>query len=347
MKKGINIPFILLFGLFLSVSSCKHADQGHRKHYDAGKNVVEKKQDIHEIHIDTVDISNFGTPYLVNEYLIISDYKSFDKMIHIFNKNTFDYITSVGQQGQGPTEIANMGRIIPDEDKNTFYVIDHGHQTILSFPLDSVVSDKFYVPKKKTSMDQMEFPFMMQYESDTASYALFMKVLNPGDYVPVVAKWNMNTGERSFMPYTGHPEVEKKRVSFGASLKHNLYAEAYWYHDLITICTLQGELKYNLYGTKWDNRKSNHESYFEQVAFCKDKIIASYWGDTRIYNRNGEQRTHNPDKLLLFDLEGNYISTIEIGYQILSFCYDEDNNRLIFAFDDDIQFGYLDLDGII
>ena len=345
MKKYIG--FIIFASLLLSMSSCKQHDKGHRKYYDAGQNVIKKKQDIHEIQIEDVEISNFGTPYILNDYLIISDYNSFDKLIHIFDKNTFRYITSVGQQGQGPSEIANMGKIISDNERNIFYVIDHGHQSLLSFPMDSVLSNEFYVPQKKAGIDQTEFPFMMQYESDTLSYALFMRVLNPGDYTPVVAKWNMQTGEREFMPYVGHREVEKKRVSFAASPKYNLYTEVYWYHDLITICTLDGELKYNLYGKNWDNRKSNKEAYFDQVAFCKDKIIASYWGDRRMYNRDGGQHVHYPDKLLIFDLEGNYISTLQIGYSILSFCYDDESDRLIFAFDDDIQFGYLDLDGII
>ena len=43
-------------------------------------------------------------------------------------------------------------------------------------------------------------------------------------------------------------------------------------------------------------------------------------------------------------MDGDYIATLEVGYPILHFCYDESNNRLIFAFDDDMQFAYLDLD---
>ena len=44
---------------------------------------------------------------------------------------------------------------------------------------------------------------------------------------------------------------------------------------------------------------------------------------------------------------GNYMKTLETGYQILKLCYDEECHRLILFSYDDIQFGYLDLEGII
>ena len=340
MKYINTILCLLVLGL---VSSCKQYDSGHRKYYDVRDNVIEVKQNIHNIPINNVDISNFGTPYILNQYLLISDYKSFEKLIYIFDKNSFKFITSVGDNGQGPGEIANMGAIIPNNRENAFYVIDHGHQAVYDFPMDSVLSHPDYLPKKKANMDKMEFPFMMQYYNDTLSYALFMKVINAGDYRPVVAQWNMLTGERRFMPYTGHPEIEKKRVSFAASPEHNLYVEVYWYHDLLSLCTLDGVLKYNLYGKRWNNIKSNENAYYDEVIFCKDKIVASYWGDKRLFKDNGNLNVHRPDKLIVFDLDGDYIATLEVGYPILHFCYDESNNRLIFAFDDDMQFAYLDL----
>lgn len=172
-----------------------------------------------------------------------------------------------------------------------------------------------------------------------------MHVLNPGDYTPMVGKWNMQTGKTDFMEYTGHPEITKKRVCFAASVENNLYAELYWYHDLITLCSLDGELKYTLYGAKWDNQRYNNNGYFTEAVFCKDKLVTDYLGDVRL-KENGRE-SNAPTRLIVFDLEGNHLTTLETGYPIISFCYDEDNNRLIFAFNDAIQFGYLDLNNII
>lgn len=340
--KHINILFCILW--LFSTFSCKQHSESI-KHYNALDSIKNVKENIHEIAIEDIEISNFGTPFILNDYLIISDYKSFDKLIHIFDKNTFTYLTSVGDRGQGPSEIANMGSIIPDEKNNSFYVFDHGHQLLYNYPMDSVLSNPAYLPEKKADIDASEFPFQMQYVNDTLSYALYMHVLNPGDYTPMVGKWNMLTGKTDFMEYTGHPEITKKRVSFAASVENNLYAEVYWYHDLITLCTLDGKLKYTLYGAQWDNRQSYHNGYYMKVAFCKDKLIADYLGGVR-FTKN-EKISNDPTRLIVFDLNGNHLTTLEIGYSIISFCYDNDNNRLIFAFNDDIQFGYLDLNNII
>ena len=43
----------------------------------------------------------------------------------------------------------------------------------------------------------------------------------------------------------------------------------------------------------------------------------------------------------------NYLKTLDVGYKISDYCYDAENNRLIMALNDVIQFAYLDLDGII
>lgn len=236
MIKPIN--FILYLLLLFAFNGCKQHDSGHRGKYDAQANRVDVKPYIHAIEIDAVDIARMGAPHLLNDYLLISDYHAYGKLIHVFDKNQFTYITSVGDKGRGSTEIANMGNIIPDGVRNTFYVINHRHQVLYNFPMDSILANSYCAPTIKARMNTSAFPFMMQYVNDTLSYALFMKVIEEGrDYIPVVAQWNMLTGERKFMHYARHPEVEKKRVNFAASLKYNLYDEAYWYHDLITLCT--------------------------------------------------------------------------------------------------------------
>jgi sugar (pentulose or hexulose) kinase len=48
-------------------------------------------------------------------------------------------------------------------------------------------------------------------------------------------------------------------------------------------------------------------------------------------------------KTCIFDLEGNYIKTIDIGYRFQDFCIDEENNRIVMAMNDDIQFAYWDI----
>lgn len=338
--KHVIYYFLVIF-IFLFPSCNKNLEPN--KKYNIKDKYTNVKKGIKKIDIEEIDISIFGTPYILNVYLIISDYNSPDKLIHIFNKNTFSYITSVGDRGEGPNEITNMGGIIPNNKDNSFFVIDYGKQKILNYSMDSILTNISYTPKEKVAINNIEFPSNFQYINDTISYALFIKKLENGDYKPVVSKWNMQTGDNLFMNYTGHPDLKMKRVSFSASIEHGIYVEAYWYNDLMSICTLDGNLKYNLYGTNWNKNNTKKDRYFRNIDFCNNKIIASYLGGNRIEDNN---KVNYPTKFIIFDLEGNHISTLEIEYPIITFCCDKENNRLIMTLDDDIQFAYLDLDNI-
>lgn len=339
-----ELVYLLFLCLFLG--SCKQHNEPY-KIYDADSNVIKVGEKVKNLDIEEKDISIFGIPYVLNKYLIISDYKSPDKLIHIFDKHTFDYITSVGDLGVGPGEIANMGSIVSNEKENTFYVIDHGRQKILGFQIDSVLCNADYKPVEVSTINRAEFPSNFQYINDTLAFSQFIKRLDNGDYKPVAAKWNMKTGETVFMDYTGHPLIERKRVSFASSAKYGIYIEAYWYHDLMSLCSLDGNLKCNLYGTQWNDRTSNEDGYFNAVAFCGDKIIASYLGGKRFSEGQEEPKVNYPKKFLVFDLAGNHLATLDVGIPMFSFCYDADHNRIIMAFDNEIQFGYLDLDGLL
>ena len=96
-----------------------------------------------------------------------------------------------------------------------------------------------------------------------------------------------------------------------------------------------------MYGPQWDNTTSNKMNYFGTVNFYKDMIAVTYSG------RDNFSKDYLPTCIMFFDLNGNYLKTLEIGYKIQDFCIDEDNDRAIFAFSDEIQFGYLDLDNVL
>jgi hypothetical protein len=117
--------------------------------------------------------------------------------------------------------------------------------------------------------------------------------------------------------------------------------EAYSHHDLITVCDFEGNLKCNIYGPRWDNSTSNKMNYFETVHFYKDMIAIAYSG------KDNFSKDYLPTCIMFFDLKGNYLKTLDVEYKFQDFCVDEDNDRLIFAFSDEIQFGYLDLKGLI
>lgn len=342
--KRMKVLYILLLVL-LSWSCAK--DSETEKHQRKRDNLINVQDKITKIEMEDVPITDFAIPYILNDYLVVSDYKSPDKLIHIFDKTTFKYLGSTGDRGQGPDEITNMGDIGVNEADRVFYVTDHGKQKIFSFKMDSLLGNSSYIPTEKMRLDGSMYPRSYTYINDTLSIGLFIKVIGNSDYMPFIARWNMETGEINPMKYMKHPDIERKRVSFAASVENGLYVECYWYHDLMTIGDLEGNFKCNVYGRKWDSTASTEKGYYDNVVFCKDKIVASYSGENRIIKgENGELRAVYPTKLIVFDKCGDYIQTIETGHPITIFCYDEENDRIIMTLNDDMLFAYLDLKDI-
>ena len=313
-------------------------------------NIIYVREKVKEIEIEDVIISRRSQVYLIDNYLIINDqYFPFDKCIHLFDKNDFSYVTSTGDRGPGPNELTIVGEIGVNEADRIFYVSDHGKVRIFKFDLDSVLADPNYYPKESIKLDNTQFPSDYQYINDTLSIGLFILPISNSDYRPSVAKWNMKTGKITLLNKYDHPEIERKRVRFAVSMEHGIFVECYWHHDLMTICDLDGNLKYYIYGRKWDNTTQNRINFYNSVTFCKDKIVALYSdGENNfIREKNGVARANYPTKLIVFDLNGDYIKTLETGYQIINFCYDKDNHRIIMVLDDEIQFAYLSLEGIL
>lgn len=340
--KTYTIYLLLIF----SIWGCKQLIKPE-KHYKAYDNVINVHDRLHPIEIKDVFIGDITFLHLMDKYLIIGDYQSPDKLIHLFNKSNFKYLCSTGNKGRGPGEITLLGHIAPDELHRKFYVSDHGKLKIFSFDLDSLLSDPQYLPSIKISIDKSRFPSEYEYINDTLCFGRIIEPIGNNDYKPHVGKWNMLTNEIELMKYE-HPDIKNKRTTAAISPNLGLYVEAYSRHDLITVGTLDGELKYNIYGPKWESILTKN-GYYEKTNFCKDKIITTYLGEHKIVKKaNGNIKVNYPTKFIVFDLVGNYLQTWEVGYEVTDFIYDEENNRLIMGVvDADVQFAYLNLNGLL
>lgn len=328
------ICILVLIGCF----GC-HSNAVTEKYQDERNRIVDVKDRVKAFDAEEVLIGGFAQPYLLGNYLLIADHKSLDKLVHVFDSQTLCYITSCVNRGEGPEEVLNMGCLGIDETRRIFYVSDHAKLKIFSYPIDSVLANPFYVHQVKAEMNANQFPSEYQYINDTLCIGRVICPIGVNDYRPCVAKWNMLTGE--IIPYTyEYPNMPKKRATCAASIENNIYVECYSKYDLMTICSLDGQLKCNVYGPNWE-KESNDNTYFGMPIICKDKILVPYSGGK---TRSDE---YYPTKVLIFDVDGEYFQTLNIGYKINNFCYDKYNNQLILNFNDDIQLATLSMDGII
>ena len=330
MKKIVYF-FVLIF-----LCSCSKDKLG--KYQGDRTNIIDVKQEVQEIPTENVLISSSSFPYIAGKYLLIGDYGSYDKAIHIFDAKSLKYITSAGSIGQGPNEITRLGTLAWNEKERDFYVTDHGKLLVFRFNIDSLLAEPLYQPTIKQRLEPTVFPTDYVYLNDTLSYGIFIKPTSVSTFEQTMGKWNMVTGQIQELEYL-HPDVERKRISFALSLEYERYVECNSRYDLMSIFSLDGKLIWNVYGPNWD-RTGDRKEHYTKVVICGNKIVAAYVGED--YNKRKQ-----PTMCHIFTIDGDYLKTINVGYQIQRMCYDEDNDRLIFCFNDVIQYGYLNLKGVI
>lgn len=105
-------------------------------------------------------------------------------------------------------------------------------------------------------------------------------------------------------------------------------------YDMLTIANLQGETICSIKGPN-DGRDN---VYYTKVHIVGKYIYAVFSGKDQT-----EEGAFSSSLIDVFDFAGNYIKTLDVGYQISDFCYDKENNRFVFLFNDTIQFGYMPL----
>lgn len=333
-----NLLYLVLFILFWGCSHNPGVDK-YQRHSD---NVMDVKKLVKEIVIDTPLIGGFAQPYILGKYLILTDGQSVDNLIYLFDKKNFSYITGAGHSGEGPDEITNMGEIIPDEVHRRIYVADYGKMKIMGYNLDSILLNPDCLPESKVDMNNTTIPIWISYVNDTLCYACCMMVESGKPFQESLVTWNMKTGDMHPL-ISGHPEIERKRIRYAVSLKNDLIVVSYDHHDLLATYDLKGNLKHYIYGPNWDNATSNAMIYYYKgVIISHNRIIVGYSGE-----RSPDTGSIYVTKLLVYDLDGNYIKTLNVGYNISMFCYDSEYNRIIMKLGDEIQFAFLDLDGLL
>lgn len=349
LVKKVTVPFkylildkmkqlitLLLLLLFLGCSRNSEIEI----YQDSRDNIIDVKEQIKEVDTGDLLLSGNISPTIFGGYLAIKDPQSPENMIYFFDSKSYKYLGCTCRHGQGPGEVVSMGDIMWNEDRKEFYLPDYGSNKIYTYDINQVLADSLHLPSIKGNMNNKSFPGTIIYVNDTLSY---VKVINPtsvSSFEEEVGRWNLQTGEIHTFPYK-HRGLKVYRFNFTASVDDGIIVETNSRYDLVTILDLEGNLKCNIHGPNWDS-DGDRKQHFGGVVIYKNYIISCYdgssWSDASKF-----KLCH------VFDLDGNYIKTLNIGLGFNYFTVDKTNHRLIFCFDDiDIdQIGYLDLDGIL
>lgn len=327
------MKFILFF-LLLCCIGCSNEKQ---KRINVNSKVINIRENIREISFDDLLFNTYCSVDVFDDILLICDRDNYENQIHLIDKNTFHHLVSIAPIGQGPGEITSLGAIFTNEEGTEIYVQDLARYQIFVYPLDSILSNPEYKPIAKWNLNRDIFPATLQRVNDTLCIGTIGMPLSPSEIHIQTGFWNMETNTIRLLDNL-YPEDNRIRYDLAASLKNDLIVEAHWYKNRIVLRSFNGEVKCRIEG----NTKNNTD-YYRKPLIVGDKILVFYLG----YNRNESLKNrYLPAKIIVLDINGNYIETLDSNYAFNYWCYDEDNHRLIFNINDEIQFGYLDLDNL-
>ncbi len=335
-----NIPVTLV--IFLLVSGCR--PDSTEIYYAKQDNTVSVKDKI--IDIDPQVIFGYALLDIADSILIIHDMDAkAGKSIHIFNKNTFSYLSGTGTIGRGPSEIASPGRIGINHKDKILWVQDMGNKVMWKFPIDSILKNPDFKPTYKIDLSYDSFLERFELLNDSIAIGKAVQIKN-AHWTMAMSKLNFNTNEIEKFGYE-HPEAidRKSNSMFALSAAHNRYVNCYTLCDLLTICDMDGNLRYNVYGPGGMENEGLSYSYYNGVQIVDKYIIASYIGDIGVIDHHGTLVGNSPSKFVIYNLDGQYLKTIEIGYKFSSFCIDKENSRIIlYFFDRYPELGYFEYD---
>lgn len=339
-----KITFLILISAFF-LNGCQNKKEGPFKQFKINSaESYNVKNQIKDITTEKYYRNPFI--YIVDKFLIILDFNDSDKGIHFYVKNSFEYVTNTGFRGRGPGEINNLGTIAFNKQKRDLWVADYSKRVRWKFPLDSILNNKHFKPDSSLKINYKLFLDSFDFLNDSIAIGKAVHAINHNAFNMSMAKLNLNNNETERFGYE-HPKTKGNlsNSKFELSPDKSTYVNAFAFCDLMTICDIQGEVKCNIYGPNWNQKQEKKQKYYAQVDFIGKHIIASYVGENAfVYDKHERPKSNLASKLLVFDVSGNHIKTIETGHKLSNFCVDQENKRVICYFvDRDNPLGYFNL----
>jgi len=337
---------LYILSLFLLIASCNQSET--EKKYSKWKPATKMGNQIETIH--TPFILGEPTFKVLNNTLIINELRPYnDKAVHFFQANSFTYLGSTGKTGRGPGELGRAGNLATNAQTGHFWLSDFSKYILWKFNLDSALTSPNYMPVAQP-MSKKHFMVRMAFVNDTLAMGNVLDPISPSNYVMKVATLNTKNSKIKILNHSAPDYITEKRTNsfIALSTESNLYARAYIEYDLLTIRKFNGELICNIKGPGWSKTLQPIKKYYSHVAIVGDYIIAAYLGEDGLaLDETKRTVSVSPTKLLIFDLKGNHLKTIDTQNPINNFTVDKKNGRIILCFTNrEEPLGYLNLNTI-
>ncbi|MDE6859004.1 MAG: TolB-like 6-bladed beta-propeller domain-containing protein [Duncaniella sp.] len=342
-KKGYGYLSLAVTTLLTTIiTSCSNKELRSRADGEITEDIsaLVKSFDSDDISIGAVsDIKS------ANGIVFISNSQSIDSLIAIFDSQTLSWKGNIAKVGPGPDEITVPGEVVYDDKRNELLVFDYGQLKVKAFNVDSALNQEYYSPRIIQTIQQGTFPDRYAMVNDSLGFARMISLpKNPRErrgYEQTLCKYNLKTGEMKEIPDSGR--MAGLKTLFGINADCKRLVECGINNDLLTIYDFEGNKLRTIPGPEYKNDGIDKKKiYFRQIVVTPELILASYSGSdddkTNYYGRTVQ----------VYDIDGNYIKTLDSGKLISHMNYDKNTGRLLMIFNDpDIQLGYVDLNKVI
>lgn len=324
----LNRYAITGLSLVMALCSCD-------KIYDKEDKVTDVSELIKTLDTGNVLIGKSSNIYVFRDRLYIVDTRSTDKILYVYDTESGRYLGSALKPGPSPYEITEPGALGVNAVTGNALMFDYGQNRIVTFNVDSILSDSIHSIRTLRNLDMSGFPDSYIYVNDSTGYGRLIIPNGRNSYSQTLCRYDAVTGNiRKFN--TSEAVGEDNRSSVAVSPDGKTIVEVCRTQDLIVVYDTEGNPVNVIKGSAYEPIADKTMSYFTGAAVTGDHILAAYSGKKANEGFYG-------DRILVFDLDGNYVKTLKLGIEIRKMAYSLDTDNLYVSTPDSIQFGILPL----
>ena len=343
MKKVSDSIYIVAALLTLTIATaCSNRTSNSRLD---GEIIEDISELIKSFDTDATPIGAWGDIKSEGKWIFINNPQSIDTIVSVFDAKSLRWEGNIAKSGPGPDEIISPGTVVYDNERDDMIIFDYGQLKVKAFNVDSALKQEYYSPHVIQHIPSGQFPSRYVRVNDSIGFARMITLpKNPKKnrgYTQSLCRYNLSTGEMK--EFSTADRQEGLMTLFGINPELKLLVECAINNDLLTIYDFDGNKLKEIPGPEYNNDEIDKQKiYFRQVVVTQDNILALYSGsDDRKINAYGRY-------IQVYDIDGNYIKTLDSGKLISSMDYDKNTGRLLMRFNDpDIQLGYVDLNKVL
>ncbi len=275
-----------------------------------------------------------------DKYLYFKDYMSTDKITSVFSLPEGEYIGQFMDFGEGPHEVSMSCDIniftSPIDQREKAIVLDLIQHRASSYDVDSALTDSLYVPRMMKPLDATTFPSHYAYINDTLGFARKITLLpETTRFQQALGKYNLRTGELTDFATEEHINDNYSLIAVSKAAER--VVETGGNVDIVVIYDYDGNVLRRIKGPNYKPKAEGRRIYYSLVRVGGPYIFGVYSG--------GDWNTeHLGKQIVVMDLDGNYIATLDMGTRIRDLYYHEPSGILWLKFsEDERQFGKLNL----